>query len=551
MNNRRMTFALAFSLILVVVRTTGVFGENGDRNDDFYQNNNSPLFGGSSEIIVESYGGGNPYNNFANGMSACSSSSLSAQERYHCNQTVNRVYLTQEGVDCIDCNMNTYMPEEPATNGWDFLSNAAWPAAFFGSTLVTANAYEDTQARWANTVLKISDNETGAYKYGVEQCTTRYNSTLDYNMTRGSNPFTSDQLGSLMDKCNGYGYNMFSGMNGLIGSGYGGVSNPYLAGGYSPGFMGGIIGPYAGGGAYMGGSYPGMGIGAGAGAGIYLSGGAGGYMGGGMPYMGFPSMGAGAGIGIGIGAGIGAGMGAGGYGGMPYMGFPGISAGIGGGAYMGGGMPYMGGGAYMGGGMPYMGGGAYMGGGMPYTGAGAGINAYAGINLGGLLGGNGGMYMGGGSPYMGYNPYGGGGSYWGGPSMQYGLNGLTGYNPYMSGQGSYWDQTGGWNNQSSQYNQQYQQYMQYQQYLQEQQNRQYSYQARVSGNEVVNQRNNQLLYQDYASAGQNLQRSLYSGQGAYYGGSPYGVGYIGGSVGWTGGASWDSTNGGSTYSQRW
>ena len=548
MNNRRMTFALAFSLILIA-KINGVYGENGENNYDppsyVFQNNTSASFEDSPHAKMDSYGGGDPYNNFANGMSACSSSSLSAQDRYNCNQTVNRVYLTQEGVDCIDCNMNTYMPEESKTNGWDFASNLVGPLAFLGSTWITANAYEDTQARWAKTVLGISDNETGAYKYGHEQCTSRYNSALDYNMERGSNPFTADQLGNLMDKCNGYGYNMFSGMSGLMGSSYGGVSNPYLAGGYSPGFMSGMIGPYAGGGAYIGGGMPYMG--AGAGAGIYLSGGAGGYMGGGMPYMGYPSMGAGAGIGIGIGAGIG--MGTGGYmgGGMPYMGFPGISANIGTGGYIGGGMPYMGGGAYMGGGMPYMG----------YPSVGGSIGAGIGIGFGAGIGTGIGMgtggYMGGYNPYggMGYNPYGGGGAYWGGPSMQYGLNGLTGYNPYMSGQGSYWDQTGGWNNQSSQYNQQYQQYMQYQQYLQEQQNRQYSYQARVSGNEVVNQRNNQLLYQDYASAGQNLQRSLYSGQGAYYGGSAYGVGSIGGSVGWTGGASWDSTNGGSTYSQRW
>ena len=44
--------------------------------------------------------------------------------------------------------------------------------------------------------------------------------------------------------CNGYQIGGMAGGMGFMGNGMGGFGNPYMSAGYSPGFMGGMSGPY-------------------------------------------------------------------------------------------------------------------------------------------------------------------------------------------------------------------------------------------------------------------------------------------------------------------
>ena len=294
------------------------------------------------------------------------------------------------------------------------------PLAHLGSNWLWADAYLGSNQAWA-----------GAAQVGFEQCQLMQTNHIQSMYGNG----TTDMRGYFSNNelpfeyiappgCNGYNVNGFAGGMGFMGNGMGGFGHPWMGAGYSPGFVGGMYGPYGQynpygmGGIGMGG-FPGMGGGIGVNLGLGMGGLGGMYPGmGGMG--GFPGGGIGGGIG-GMYPGMG-GMG-GMYPGMGGMGgFPGggIGGGIGG---MGGMYPGMGG---MGGMYPGMGG---MGG-FPGGGIGVGINGGIG-GMGGFPGGGIGINGGIGGGYHG-NPWGAGA-------------GGMGTVPWGNGAGSYWNGSGGWN----------------------------------------------------------------------------------------------------------
>jgi len=196
------------------------------------------------------------------------------------------------GGDCYKCSINNESTYAENVSAW------MNPLAYITSGLGSAYLGYKGQKAWA-----------GAYASGHQQCTSRFNSYLDYNITRGSNPILPGQAEGLLGQCNGSGLGGYAGMGGLSGNGLGGFGNPYGAAGYSGGFLGGMIGPY--GGAFPGGGH---GIGGGLSAGLH----------------------------IGLNGGFGAGHGGGHYGGL-HPGIGGFNGGFTGGMYPGGGGMYAGG----------------------------------------------------------------------------------------------------------------------------------------------------------------------------------------------------------------
>ncbi len=349
-----------------------------------------------------------------------------------------RAKMTEdEGPDCANCK-----------EGWDFnefVGIVAGPVASVVSTYLVTDAYRDTQTYWAD-----------QYQYGQDACSSRFDSYLDYNITRGANPIEADDAtGFVSANCNGFPMGAYAGYNGMGSTGWGGGAgmNGYLGAGYTGGMMGGMMGPNYGG---MYSMNPGMSLGLMAGLG--LLGGGGGIQGG--LY-------------------INGGGGMQGGGGMMY---PGGGMQGGGGIYIngGGGMMYPGGG----GGMMYPGGG----GGMMYPGGGGGM-----------------MYPGGGGGMM----YPGGGF-----NASFGL----GINPWSSGSGSYYNMNSQYYAQQQQYYQQqqqqyYQQQQEYYQQMQSQYQLNMDMNARAQGNQVGNYYADQALYNQY----QNSAYDYYSNQqGSYY-----------------------------------
>jgi hypothetical protein len=158
---------------------------------------------------------------------------------------------SRDGRDCISCNSSR--------SDSSYAENvSAWmnPLAYIATGLGSAYLGYRGQKAWAN-----------AYASGQQQCTSRFNSYLDYNITRGSNPILPEQADPLM-QCNNSPMGGYAGMGGMSSNGYGGFGNPYASAGYSGGFLGGMAGPY-------GGMGNGMGMGMGAGAGFNISLGAG------------------------------------------------------------------------------------------------------------------------------------------------------------------------------------------------------------------------------------------------------------------------------------
>lgn len=143
------------------------------------------------------------------------------------------------------------------------------PLAMFGSAYVGAKAHQRSNEAWA-----------GAAAAGFEQCRLDHNNYYQYLSANELPGLTPAQQQAM--NCNGFGLH-----------GYAGLQNPGLGGwygaGYTPGFIGGMMGPYGGynpygmGGGYVGGAVGGMvgGIGmAGGMAGGYPGGYAGGMVGG-------------------------------------------------------------------------------------------------------------------------------------------------------------------------------------------------------------------------------------------------------------------------------
>ena len=378
---------------------------------------------------------------------------------------------------CVDCSTGV------SRGGWyGTLSGIAEVA---GAVLPPVMGYLGVKAG-ADAYLGANQAWAGAAATGFENCRMMQNNYVnsyyaDIQAQRNyvvSNELPDRTFGGNMNVpgCNGYQLNGFAGGMGWMGNGMGGFGNPWLGAGYSPGFVGGMYGPYGMynpygnmGGMMGGGMFPGFGggINIGIGGGLGMGGGMGGMypgFGGGMGGM-YPGFGGGMG---GMYPGFGGGMGGGGM----YPGFGGgINIGLGGGLGMGGGYPGMGGG-YTGGMYPGFGGG--MGGGM-YPGMGGGFN----LGLGGGLGG--GMHG---------NPWGGAGG--------------MGTVPWGNGAGSYWNGSGGWGNSGQNWG-----------------NIQQSYAANNQAYMQDSYMQQAALQNSFNQAGQNLWSNGYQGYGNGYG-STYG-----------------------------
>lgn len=157
-------------------------------------------------------------------------------------------------------------------------------------------------------------------------CTQRYDNYLSHIDSYGGSPVAADDALALSKTCNGAPTYAYAGMGGMMGAGmYGGVGNPWMSAGYSPGFLSGMMGPYGmSGGINLGMGYPGYGYG-------YPSGGVGFGMSGYLGMGGFPPY-------LGGTYGMGGYMGAGGYGsgyGTGYGYYPYGSGGFSGGISLG------------------------------------------------------------------------------------------------------------------------------------------------------------------------------------------------------------------------
>ena len=109
---------------------------------------------------------------FANNIDQCKGIPLSLrQERQFCY----RAYVAADaGIDCIDCLMGMGY-EQQQSNPWvDALSAITAPLAF-GSTYVGARFQYKGQRLGAN-----------AYERGHTECTSRFNSYLNYSIERGA-----------------------------------------------------------------------------------------------------------------------------------------------------------------------------------------------------------------------------------------------------------------------------------------------------------------------------------------------------------------------------
>jgi hypothetical protein len=189
-------------------------------------------------------------------------------------------------IDCVEC----LFSERQQTSPWiEAIGVLAAPLAHLGASAIGSYYGYKSQKEWSN-----------AFEQGHIQCTTRFNDYLNYNIERGSAPILAQQAQDFNDGCNGSPLSGYAGFSGMGGGLFGAGSNPFISGGYTPGFMNGMIGPsfgssYGPGG--IGGSAPYLGIGLNLG----LGGGGGfpgGYGGGQLPGMGL----GGAGLGLGGGS---------------------------------------------------------------------------------------------------------------------------------------------------------------------------------------------------------------------------------------------------------
>lgn len=153
------------------------------------------------------------------------------QDEYRaCLRTNIAASAGEAGVDCIDC---LFQKESDSNSLVQALAVVAQPVAYLAATYVSAKYANKTQEAWAN-----------AYASGFTQCTNRFNSYLNYNTTVGANPLTASDAASLNASCNGYGYGSYAGYGGMTGNAFGGYGNPFLANGYSNGFLNAYGGSY-------------------------------------------------------------------------------------------------------------------------------------------------------------------------------------------------------------------------------------------------------------------------------------------------------------------
>lgn len=163
-----------------------------------------------------------------------------------CIRIEQEKYAKDKGIDCIDCLYD--QPQEENNNLVEALGVLAQPMAFLAASYMGNKYNYKSNKAWAE-----------AYETGHKECTSRYNSFLDYNISTGANPITTENAALLNMTCNGNSYSAYAGYGGLYGNGYGGFGNPYLSSGWSSGFLGGYYGGGATGYYGMGNNY-GMGL---------------------------------------------------------------------------------------------------------------------------------------------------------------------------------------------------------------------------------------------------------------------------------------------------
>jgi hypothetical protein len=259
-----------------------------------------------------------------------------------------------EGQDCTACRKDqAQLQAQPlpvlssnrASSGPDntaFLIGAlAGPIAYLGGTLGSA-------AINASITGGAQNNMANAYRMGIDGCNSQVNNYLAYLKTTGQTNASPANMASLFN-CNNQiaaGVGGMAGMGGMGGGSlYGGMSNPYIAGGYSPAMLGGMMGPYGG----LNGNF-GLGGGLGGGLGAYGGQAAYGGMGGGLGGS-FSLPGLGGGLNFGI-PGLGGISAYGGLGGLGGLGgnfngsFGGPNPGGGGSLGFGGGFSPYGGGSF-------------------------------------------------------------------------------------------------------------------------------------------------------------------------------------------------------------
>lgn len=206
----------------------------------------------------------------------------------------------QTGVDCVNCAAGSRGGQHWLSGVAEIVGAIAPPLAQFGVAYMGYKGQKATAEAWA-----------GAARAGFEQCRLSQQDYLAYLQTNELPGMTPEQQAAM--RCNGYSLGGFAGLGGQFGNGFGGFGNPLIGGGYSPGFIGGMIGPYGGYNPYGGG-------------GGFVGGAIGGYAGG-VP-GGFPVGGAVGGLYVVAGAAGGlAGGYAGGYPGGYAGGYPGGYAG--------------------------------------------------------------------------------------------------------------------------------------------------------------------------------------------------------------------------------
>jgi hypothetical protein len=165
------------------------------------------------------------------------------------------IAATNAGVDCVECLFA--QKEKQTSTAVELASVLAQPVAAVAMTYLGASYGYKTQKAWAN-----------AYASGNTECTNRFNSYLNYNVERGSNPITTDEASTLNASCNGNSMGSYAGYGGLSGNGYGGYGNAFQSAGYSSAYLGGLMGPYYGTSGVGYGTGYGTGLGVGVGTGL-------------------------------------------------------------------------------------------------------------------------------------------------------------------------------------------------------------------------------------------------------------------------------------------
>ena len=396
--------------------------------------------------------------------------------------------------DCDECLMAYILSQEEQSNpAVDIVSSLALPLAMVGSSWITA--HHSLQA--AKMHYRTYEN---VYKIWPDKCENMWDSYQTYMANEMADYIRPGEMTDFIKSCPSPNMAGFPGMGGGggLGGGIFGMGNGFIGAGYSPGFLSGMMGPYASGGIGVPGIHASGSIGI---PGIHASG-----------SIGIPGIHASGSIGI-------PGMNASGHLGIPgihasgHAGVPGMHAN----ACLGGPCP-PGMNIYGPTGIPGMNASGHLG--IPGIHA-SGHVGVPGMNASGHLGipgihasghvGVPGIHASGhiGVPGMYANGY---------------HAGLQGYGPGVNGgMNSYFQNTGGWNQEA------YMERLRQQQeerasYLKWQAERQKEYLERLERERARQESNARIykdLYEQYDSARHNLHDHVRTSGGAGYGSAPY------------------------------